>query len=42
MREYTQQYLTTISPQRITENSFYVSPSGQDQLLGTNRIIQRL
>jgi hypothetical protein len=42
MREYAQQYLTTISPQRIAETSFYMSTSGQDQLPGNNRTIQRL
>ncbi len=43
MREYAQQYLlTTMSPQYTTENSFYVSTSGQDQFSTANRIIQRL
>jgi hypothetical protein len=42
MREYAQQYLTTITSQRITENPFYMNPSGQDQPIGNNRIIQRL
>lgn len=42
MRDYAQQYLTSISSQRITDNSFYINPSGQDQSFGSNRIIQRL
>lgn len=42
MREYAQQFLSNISTQRITDNSFYINPSGQDQSFGSNRIIQRL
>jgi hypothetical protein len=38
MRDYTDQYLTVIPPQRTTENSFYINTSGQDQSPATIRI----